>query len=246
MRLSRWGFTLALVLVLGSAAFYLLQIQIFHRPQDTFFYMLQDLAFVPVQVLLVTLILNDLMVRREKRNLLNKMNMVIGAFFGEVGTGLIRQLARFDRNAPERQKSLKIEAGWDDQRFKTARREIASGHYQIDARLDSLEPLKEFLSARRSFLLSLLENQNLLEHQSFTDLLWAVSHLTEELKLRKDLSGLPENDLNHLSGDIKRAYAILLAEWLDYVRHLKASYPYIYSLVIRSNPLDPEASVIVK
>lgn len=246
MRLSRWGFVLALTLALASAAFYLVQIQVFHRPHDTLFYMLQDLAFVPVQVLLVTLILNDLMVRREKKALLNKMNMVIGAFFGEMGTGLIRQLSRYDTNATELKNTLKIDTGWDDRRFVAVRRELASGNYEIDARREDLEPLKKFLSAKRSFLLSLLENQNLLEHATFTDLLWAVSHLTEELKLRKDLSGLPENDLKHLSGDIKRAYAVLLTEWLEYVRHLKGSYPYIYSLVIRSNPLDPEASVIVK
>lgn len=246
MRLSRWGFILALTLALVSAAFYLIQIQVFHRSHDTFFYMLQDLAFVPIQVLLVTLILNDLMVRREKRNLLNKMNMVIGAFFGEMGTGLIRQLSRYDRNATELKDKLRIDPLWDDRRFRAVRRELALGNYDIDARLEDLEPLKEFLSAKRSFLLSLLENQNLLEHATFTDLLWAVSHLTEELKLRKDLSGLPENDLKHLSGDIKRAYAVLLTEWLEYVRHLKGSYPYIYSLVIRSNPLDPEASVTIK
>lgn len=245
MRLSRWGVILAAALALASAAFYLIQIQVFHRPHDTLFYMLQDLAFVPIQVLLVTLILNDLMVRREKKNLLNKMNMVIGAFFGEMGTGLIRQLSGYDRNAAELKDKFRIDPLWDDRRFVAARRELSSRSYQIDARLEDLKPLKEFLSAKRPFLLSLLENQNLLEHASFTDLLWAVSHLTEELKLRKDLSVLPENDLKHLSGDIQRAYAVLLTEWLEYVRHLRTSYPYIYSLVIRSNPLDPEASVIV-
>lgn len=246
MKPSKWYLWLTLLLVAISAAFYWLQLAVFRDPRSTFFYMLQDLAFVPIQVLLVTLILNDLMVRREKRNLLNKMNMVIGAFFGEMGTGLIHHLARYDRNSGDLKKTLKMDTGWDDRQFKAARQELASGSYAIDARTENLEPLREFLSARRSFLLSLLENQNLLEHQSFTDLLWAVSHLTEELKLRKDLSGLPENDLQHLSGDIKRAYVILLTEWLEYVRHLKGSYPYIYSLVIRSNPLDPEASVIVK
>jgi len=34
------------------------QIKIFHAPRDTFFYLFQDLAFVPIQVLLVTLIVD--------------------------------------------------------------------------------------------------------------------------------------------------------------------------------------------
>jgi hypothetical protein len=246
MKLSRWYVFLAGLLAAASFSFYLAQVLIFHRPQDTFFYMLQDLAFVPVQVLLVTLILNDLMARREKKALLNKMNMVIGAFFGEVGTELIVHLSKFDRNAAGLRSLLKIETGWNEDNFKQARQKLLSQNYMIDPRSGDLEILNEFLSAKRAFLLSLLENQNLLEHQSFTDLLWAVSHLTEELKLRSDFAELPESDLTHLAGDIKRAYVLLLTEWLGYVRHLKTAYPYIYSLVLRSNPLNPEASVTIK
>ncbi len=245
MRFSKWYLWLTLLLAAASLFFYLAQMLIFHRPHDTFFYMLQDLAFVPVQVLLVTLILNDLMARREKKALLNKMNMVIGAFFGEAGTELMVHLSKFDRQAAELRSLLKIEAGWNEVHFKQARQKLLSQDHTIDPHSGDLEILNEFLSAKRSFLLSLLENQNLLEHQSFTDLLWAVSHLTEELKLRSNFDKLPESDLAHLSGDIKRAYVLLLAEWLGYVKHLKTAYPYIYSLVIRSNPLDPEASVIV-
>lgn len=63
MKFSKWY--LWLTILLAAFSFYLAQVMIFHRPHDTFFYMLQDLAFVPVQVLLVTLILNDLMARRE-------------------------------------------------------------------------------------------------------------------------------------------------------------------------------------
>jgi len=246
MKLSRWYILLAGLLAIISFSFYLAQVMIFHKPHDTFFYMLQDLAFVPIQVLLVTLILNDLMGRREKKALLNKMNMVIGAFFGEAGTELMVHLSKFDRNAAELRSLLKIEAGWNEKDFGRVRQKLLSYDHTIDPRSGDLEILNEFLSAKRSFLLSLLENQNLLEHQSFTDLLWAVSHLTEELKLRSDFDELPESDLAHLSGDIKRAYVLLLTEWLEYVKHLKTAYPYIYSLMLRSNPLNPEASVIVK
>ena len=39
---------------------------------------------------------------------------------------------------------------------------------------------------------------------------------------------------------------LLLAEWIAYVRHLKAYYPYIFSLVIRTNPFDPNAAPEIK
>jgi hypothetical protein len=71
--------------------------------------------------------------------------------------------------------------------------------------------------------------------------LWAVFHLAEELENRSDLSNLSAPDLAHLSADLKRAYAAIAGEWLDYIRHLKITYPYLYSLAVRLNPLDPNA-----
>ena len=95
-------------------------------------------------------------------------------------------------------------------------------------------------------MLGLLENPNLLEHESFTNLLWAVFHLTEELIHRRRLKGLPDSDYKHLSGDIKRIYHLLIAEWLEYMEHLKNDYPYLFSLAMRMNPFDANASVEVK
>ena len=109
-----------------------------------------------------------------------------------------------------------------------------------------MEVLKNFLTGKRSFLLGLLENPNLLEHESFTDLLWAVFHLTEELNSRADTTGLPDTDYEHLSGDIKRAYVLLISEWLSYMKHLKVDYPYLFSLAVRTNPFDPDALPEVK
>jgi hypothetical protein len=94
--------------------------------------------------------------------------------------------------------------------------------------------------------LGLLENPNLLEHESFTELLWAVFHLTEELAFREDVKQLVDTDYDHISGDIKRAYVLLISEWLTYMKHLKNDYPYLFSLSIRTNPFDPDASPEVK
>ena len=106
--------------------------------------------------------------------------------------------------------------------------------------------IRNFFKEKRQFLLNLLENPNLLEHESFTNLLWAVFYLTEKLTLRRGLNGLPETDYQHLAGDMKRAYHLLTVEWLNYMKHLKANYPYLFSLAVRTNPFDANASVEVK
>jgi len=86
---------------------------------------------------------------------------------------------------------------------------------------------------------------NLLEHETFTDLLWAVFHLAEELAYRKNVSLLPNSDYEHLIGDIKRVHVLLLSEWLDYMKHLREDYPYLFSLAVRTNPFNPDAKTEV-
>jgi hypothetical protein len=124
--------------------------------------------------------------------------------------------------------------------------DLRRNEYHIDVRKNDLAGLKLFLSGKRDFLLRLLENQNLLEHETFTELLWAVFHLTEELEARSDLAHLSAADREHIAIDIRRAYIILISEWLSYMRHLKKEYPYLFSLAVRTNPFDEHASASFK
>jgi hypothetical protein len=123
---------------------------------------------------------------------------------------------------------------------------MADYDYSIEIEAGALNDLREFLLEKREFLLRLLENPNLLEHDKFTDMLWAITHLTEELSHRGGVYELPASDYKHLAGDVKRAYQRTIAEWLEYMEHLHASYPYLYSLAVRTNPFDPDAPVQVK
>ena len=246
MKQSQWYIILAVSLLLVSLTSYLTQIFVFHRTEDTFFYMMQDFAFTPIQVLLVTIILNALLGRREKRSRLNKLNMVIGVFFSEAGTQLLSLFSSFDANREKIVSLYTIKGTWTPRDFARAKRLFKAHEYAMDSRISDLKGLKIFLLEKRSLMLSLLENPNLIEHGSFTDLLWAVFHLTQELEHRKDLDDLPDKDYAHLSGDIRRAYLLLIMEWLNYVQHLKQAYPYIFSLTVRTNPFDVSASVEVR
>jgi hypothetical protein len=172
--------------------------------------------------------------------------MVIGAFFSEVGTKLLHYFVVFDEDASSIGKKLIVNKGWDDTQFAVAMQELKKHQVRMDYRRGDLAGLKEFLVVRRGFLLRLLENQNLLEHETFTELLWAVFHLMEELSSRQDVRSLNKSDGEHLAGDIRRAYLILITEWLAYMLHLKTDYPYLFSLAVRTNPFDPNASIEVK
>lgn len=242
----RWQIIFGASLIALSALVYIVQIAIFKTPRDTFFYIFQDLAFVPISVLMVTVIIDQVLRIREKKAMLKKLNMVIGAFNSEVGTHLLKSLSSFDADYEKTRQRLVITFKWSDQDFNSIRKSLQAYDFVMDSRNGDLEELRIFLVGKRNFLLGLLENPNLLEHETFTDLLWAVFHLTEELESRTDIRQLPESDLKHLSGDIKRAYGLLISEWLSYMKHLKNDYPYLFSLAVRTNPFNPEASPEVR
>lgn len=246
MKPIKWEVRLGFLLVGLSALLYLLHFAIFKDFHHIAIYLLGDIAFLPVEVLLVTIIIHRLLTRREKRQLLEKLNMVIGAFFSEVGSDLMKHLFTYDRGFKSLCNKLLITQEWAPRDFLKAEKSLNDYPYAIDSHAGDLVRLADFLSQKRVFLVQLLENPALLEHQKFTDLLWAVFHLSEELTRREDFKKLPETDHEHLAGDIKRAYGLLLVEWLDYMRHLQRRYPYLYSLSVRTNPFDSHAQAIVR
>ncbi|MDP2930095.1 MAG: hypothetical protein Q8N56_00595 [bacterium] len=105
--------------------------------------------------------------------------------------------------------------------------------------------LRTYLTQKRSFLLGLLENPNLLENERFTDLLWATFHVTEELEARASFENLPPSDRAHIAGDIERMYSRLVVEWIAYVEHLKTRYPYLFSLLLRTHPFQENPSAVI-
>ncbi len=241
-----WYVYLGGALLVSSAALYYLHYLIFRDVRHIFIYLLGDLALMPVEVLLVTIIIHRLLEVREKRTRMEKLNMVIGAFFSEMGMQLLGYFAAFDARCREIRECLLARPEWEEEDFTMARKRAEDHACDIRRREDLLEEMRLYLLSRREFLLTLLENPALLEHETFTDLLWAVFHLTEELKYREMLEDMPEADTEHLCGDIARAYTLLLREWLIYLEHLKKNYPYLFSLAVRMNPLDPQASPVIR
>ena len=246
MKRFGWQVLLGLFLVVLSILFYLLHYVIFRDSHHIFIYMIGDIAFVFIEVLMVTLIIHRLLSEREKRSRLEKLTMVIGAFFSEVGTRLLTFFSDFDPSLENIRKELLVTNNWSEKKFSKMIKRLKSYNYGIETQKVTFKDLRNFLTEKKDFLLRLLENPNLLEHEAFTDLLRAVFHLTEELMARKDFAKLPTSDFEHLAGDIKRAYILLVHQWLDYMKYLKNNYPYLFSLAMRTNPFDQEISPVVK
>jgi len=184
--------------------------------------------------------------QRERADRLKKLNMIIGVLFSELGVRLLKVFGEKDPDIGEIRAVLVVADKWSEDDFRRAYGLLEYHSYAVKSQDFNLERLRDCLKRREDFMIRLLENPELLEQEAFTELMQALFHLNEELGIRERLTGLPQTDYNHLSVDINRAYRHLALAWLRYMQHLKAHYPYLFSLAMRTNPFDVNASPIVR
>ena len=235
-----WKIVAGIALIVLSIAFYTLHFFIFKDAHHIFLYLISDIAFVFIEVLIVSLIIHHLLNEWDKKSHLKKLNMVIETFFSEFGKYLLNYLSNFDKNIPQIREII-IDKGNYELNFKKAFNTLKKYKPCIEVELLNLNNLEKFLSERRSFLINLLQNPNLLEHQSFTETLMSIFHLTEELAAR-DLKKLSPADTAHTKQDIERAYKLLCDQWLSYMHYTKNHYPYFFLFAMNTNPFDEKAS----
>lgn len=236
-----WYIVVGLALLALSATVYAIHYAIFRDVHHIFIYLVGDLGFLSIEIVVLALIVDRTLNARDRRLTLEKLNMVIGAFFSEVGTELLRMLCAADPDSELKRSALGVDASWSEKQYQSMKAGFESMRFEVDSRAVNLYSMRDLLVRNRDFLVRLLENPLLLEHVLFTDLLWAVFHFTEELESRRSLDSLSEADLDHLAGDMGRAYGLLAREWLEYMMHLRSNYPYLFSLAMRLSPFDPGA-----
>lgn len=234
-----------IVLVAASVVLYGFDYYLLGNAKDLTIGFLGNLAFLPVYIIIVTLMIEQVMKERERQTIIRKLNMVIGVFFSEVGNRLLKELSAYVVSCDTLKKHLLVSGVWKNQEYLSALEYLRKSDIKIDSARSDMNELKDFLIYKRSFLIGLLENQNLLEHEDFTDLLWSVFHLVEELEARESFENMPASDIEHINGDIKRVFGHLSYQWVKYMQHLKHDYPYLFSLAVRLNPMIDEPDPIV-
>lgn len=239
---------ITLFLISISIVLYGMDYYIFHELRNLFFYLIGDIAFIPLQVLIVTLVFDRILERREKQDRMKKLNMLIGLFFQEIGLLLLKNFARTDPKHSDLLHHCKLTADTSDKDFKRLEQELNKRDKQITIEQIDLEALTEVLSQQKGLLINLIANPSLLEHESFSELLMAVSHLNEELQLRKKICQKYPNYDNseHLKVDIERVYGHLMVQWLSYIQHLKSDYPFLYTTAMITNPFESKELLLME
>lgn len=245
MQRFKWSLLLALGLLTTSMLIYSVHYMVFGDFKFLARGGFASLAFVPIQGLVVTLIIAELMVIMSKGARMQKMNMVIGVFFSELGTQFLRFLYISDSQAMTLRETFDSAGDLNAKEVTALLKKLNQYPFKVNIDRTALQDLRLMLTSRRDFMVRLLENPSLLENENFTNMLWAIFHLTEELDARDDLSRIPESDFEHIKGDISRSYGQMFREWLVYMRHLHDNYPFLYSFALRTSPIEPDKQVEV-
>jgi len=195
---------------------------------------------------IITNVTQMLIQRGQSRFRARRLNMIIGVFFTEVGNQLLHIFTQYDPHVNEIRQDCLINQDCSETGFAHLKKQLQRHECNVDPKSMDLKMLSEFLTEKGDLLLRQIENPDLIEHESFTDLLWNVVHLRDELMSRKSFLNLPEADLEHLANDVKRAYCALVGRWVDYLQHLKRSYPYLFSLALRTNPFSESPTAVIE
>lgn len=178
----------------------------------------------------ITLVVHQLLSRHERMVIVRKMNMLVGTFFSDIGHDLLEQFNSVHQLKLEEKQRFKIDKEWTNQDFDRAIQSMMNIETQLQITSEEIERLHLYLHPKRQFLLMLLGNPSLLEHEPFSDMLWAIFHLLEELDHRDDFHNLSKSDLDHLAGDSVRVYSKLVMERIRYMKSLKQDHSYLFSL----------------
>lgn len=216
-----------------SASIYFLQLYLFKDPATTGFYLLQDLAFLPTTIAVATIVVGKIMEYHEKQNRISKTRMLASSFFSDNGFKLLKILLSFTTVSPEIKDILKINPNWTSKQFATAANKAKTYSFPIHFSTEQLENLKNIFAEKRMALLIIMSNPLLFDHEDFTDMLWAILHLSDELTIRENLTSIPKEELYHLNDDIERVIQGLLANWFMHISYIKDEYPHLYLLALK-------------
>jgi hypothetical protein len=183
--------------------------------------------------------------RRQAALNKHRINMLVGVFFTEAGNELLRIFTEFDPGIEAIRKDFLVTVDWTPEKFQQLKNRLSSYEYKIEPGRFDLEKTWSFLHARGDLLVRQLENADLIDHENFTELLWATVHLRDELAARHSLKNLPRADMGHITVDAKRTYSLLTLQWIDYLQFLKVKYPFLFSFALRTNPFveNPDAEI---
>ena len=202
------------------------------------FLLLHEIALMPLEFVVVTLGLEQILELTHKRENQAKISMIESVFFSESGSHMLRYLfsCDADKDIEEIRSIMDVQRDWSAKQIRQARAAVKNITYEVDSSKIDFFGLHYHLSTRHSYFLKVIENPALSGHERFTELLLHIYHLWEELECRTDLYNLPPDDREYLCKAVNAVYKELAIEWMQNATDLLLHQPERLHHVIRTNP----------
>jgi len=111
------------------------------------------------------------MIRRDRKAMLEKVSIVVNEFRAGLGIELIASFRGYLVNLDDLAGHLQMSGRWQDADFISAKKFLGGNPIEVDIAGNDLNILQNLLENKKDQLLRLFENANLMEHDTFTDML---------------------------------------------------------------------------
>ena len=241
MKKHKQTILLGIALIGLSAILHGIHYAIFRDLHHILIFLVADIAFIPLEVFFVSVVLERIIEKRDERQITKKLNMLIGLFYQEVGNYVLTHFVNADEHLTSEEIDAAIDFKWDATKYEQLTHCILAHKYHVSMSLIDLKELDQKLTTYKALIVNLITNPTIHEHGPFSEVLMSLFHLADELKTRP-LDALSKEDMDHLKVDIDRVYRCLAEEWVSYMSHLQVDYPYLFLTAVKYNPFDKRAS----
>ena len=143
-------------LVLLSVFLHYVHVLIFNDVHHTMIFLVADIAFIPLEVFFTTIVIDKMLERREKEHLLEKLNMLIGLFYTELGTKLLSDIVKGDAHGVMANHRTITADTWCDKSFAKLHEDILQYDYEINIDKINLKDVRNRLDDNKDLLYSLI------------------------------------------------------------------------------------------
>ncbi len=192
-------------------------------------YIAHHIAFLPIHALVLGILIEEILVWREKREQKRKLNLFLGIFFRQMGADFYVAMVDMVKNREELDKLIVVDKHWDHRRFNKAHLALQSFNFQMDSDPEKLATVFSILHEREAEIMDMTRNPNLWDFEELYRALVALFHLIEVSRFRGQERQLIPSVREHLASDVYKALKMLLGLWLHYLEFLKVTHPVLFS-----------------
>ena len=192
-------------------------------------YVAHHIAFLPIHALVLGILIEEILVWREKREQKRKLNLFLGIFFRQMGVDFYVAMVDLVKNRDELDELIVVDKHWDHHRFSKAHTAVQNFNYKMDSDPEKLGNVFSILHEREKEIMDMTRNPNLWDFEELYRALVALFHLIEESRFRGQERQLIPGVREHLAQDVGKALKMLLSLWLHYLEFLKVTHPVLFS-----------------